>query len=261
MSRKLTKSASTHAEKAVPDTLSLTLIRSELTNAQDEDVLNELEGAQFGKLAVDRFAPLIRASGESDEVAVGRLRHEIAKIYFRAARKRAQKRASTEQLRRADQALQSFEKGIKHLEAASPEPYFALWPFRLQTHDPKGESEVTEFSVVCSSYRSRAVGVVIDLKDAIKAERRKTVGKGERKKRLRILVEELALWWIATTEKPVYPTVKSKRRDGAPSVVIGRAGEFLEFAKDILFELDSFNPSEVELAVGNVSRRLEPQSS
>jgi hypothetical protein len=118
MSRKVTISASTHAEKAVPDTLSLALIRSDLTNAQDEDVLKELEKAQFGKLAVDRFAPMIRASGESDEAGVGRLRREVRNIYLRAARKRAQKRASAEQLRRAEQALQSFEKGIKHLEAA-----------------------------------------------------------------------------------------------------------------------------------------------
>jgi hypothetical protein len=64
---------------------------------------------------------------------------------------------------------------------------------------------------------------------------------------------------------PLAPTVKAKRRDGGPAVVLGRRGGFLDLARALLCELDLFEKSEVEAAVTNVHearlRRAGPKAA
>ncbi len=85
---------------------------------------------------------------------------------------------------------------------------------------------------------------------------------GERKKRLRTLVEALANWWQSSTGKSLAPYVHAKRRDDGPAIVHGRHGPFLTLAVALFCKVDVFKEFEVMSAVTNVhEKRLAPTSS
>ena len=98
------------------------------------------------------------------------------------------------------------------------------------------------------------VPVMRVLSRAIENERTKSKpGKaGERKKRLRTLVEALANWWRPLSGKSLAPYVHAKRRDHGRAVVVGRRGQFVELAQAVFAEIDEFKKSEVISAVTNV---------
>jgi hypothetical protein len=96
--------------------------------------------------------------------------------------------------------------------------------------------------------------IPMKLKQAIEIEtlKPKAAKSGERKKRLRVLVETLADWWKSVTGKSLAPYVHAKRLDHRPAMVIGRSGEFVALAQAVFSELDEFSDSEVISAVTNV---------
>jgi hypothetical protein len=93
---------------------------------------------------------------------------------------------------------------------------------------------------------------VLDLQHAIEKQSLNPAKIGERKKRLRVLVETLASWWVSETGKSIGPYVKAKRLDHGRAFVLGRDGKFLSFAEALFCQLDHFKKSEVIAAVTNV---------
>lgn len=99
------------------------------------------------------------------------------------------------------------------------------------------------------------------LESAINAEKNKQTNIGERRKRLRTLVEALADWWQSTGGS-LASTVDANRRDDGPAVVHGRHGSFLKLAVALFCKVDVFKESEVVSAVTNVhEKRVTPTSS
>jgi hypothetical protein len=98
----------------------------------------------------------------------------------------------------------------------------------------------------------------VALQSAIKTEEKKQTNAGERRKRLRTLVDALADWWQSTGGS-LASTVDANRRDDGPAVVHGRHGRFLTLAVALFCNVDGFKKSEVEAAVTNVhEKRLAP---
>jgi hypothetical protein len=90
------------------------------------------------------------------------------------------------------------------------------------------------------------------LQSAIATESKKPGKSGERRKRLRTMVEALADWWLSAG-KSLAPYVKANRRDKESAVVHGRRGKFLSLALAVFCSLDQFKQSEVEAAVTELS--------
>jgi hypothetical protein len=90
------------------------------------------------------------------------------------------------------------------------------------------------------------------LETTIIAECKKPINAGERRKRLRTLVETLAFWWLSGGGRSLAPYVRANRRDGDRAIVHGRSGKFLSLAIALFCGLDAFKRSEVEAAVTNV---------
>jgi hypothetical protein len=225
-------------------------------------VFSELLSAPLGGLELDRFAEFLSLKGQSGEAAISELRGAVAYVYVHRALDRAERKASHAELESAEAALGLLWRAVEHLELLIPEHASGFkGAFAIPADDPKGLDEKTDFSPICLSARSEITAVAMRLYDMLRAERAKPIQKGKRKERLRILVEGLSELWFAATDKTISPSVKSKPRDFAPSVVIGRSGLFLDFAKSILFELDSFNPAEVESAVTNVAKKRSRRSA
>ena len=118
--------------------------------------------------------------------------------------------------------------------------------------DEKGEKEANEFSSLCGSIRLDVTRSMVALESAIASEMRKPATRGERRKRLRTLVEALAIWWLSGGGRSVAPYVKANRRDGGRAIVHGRFGKFYALAIAVLCNVDVFKSSEVEAAVTNV---------
>lgn len=112
---------------------------------------------------------------------------------------------------------------------------------------------MNRFAAACWESKLDLVPILQALQAAITAETEKAGAKGERRKRLRTLVDGLASWWVSEGRGSIAPYVKANRRDGgAKAVSHGRSGKFLEFALALFCGVDSFRESEVEAAVINV---------
>jgi len=118
--------------------------------------------------------------------------------------------------------------------------------------DEKGERDLNQFAAACWEIRMDVVRSVQALESVITAEFKKTAERGERRKRLRTLVDALASWWLSAGGKSVAPYVKANRRDADRAVVHGRSGKFLNLAIALFCDVDAFKSSEVEAAVTNV---------
>jgi hypothetical protein len=96
------------------------------------------------------------------------------------------------------------------------------------------------------------IGSMLALESVVTSESKKRAGRGERRKRLRTLVDTLASWWLSEGGKSLAPYVKANRRDKDRAIVHGRSGKFLSLAIALFCNLDGFKKSEVEAAVTNV---------
>ena len=225
-----------------------------LPNAKDHLVVSRLSTAPIGDLSVDRFAELFCKKGKlPSDRDVTNLRLALIQIYLRAATSRMSARASRSQIMSARNASNRLRDAIRLLEDISPARQRGLQgAFGSPFDDPKGLDEHNEFSSASMQIKRDMIPIAMRLDRAIENETGKPFVRGERKKRLRILAEALANWWIATTGKSLAPTVQAKRLDHRPAFVIGRRGGYVDLARGVFSEIDEFSESEVISAVTNV---------
>ena len=222
-----------------------------LPNAQDNLIIQLLQTAPHGELAIDQLAPDFIAEVRAEMIAVVR----------QAALKRRAARATKPQMAYVGNALSLFERVIELLEKASTDGRDGL---RRQVEgplldDPKGERESNELTAQCDAIRQQVAKLACTLSEVLENEKGKT-RIGERQKRLRTLVEALGDWF-ESGDGSIAPTVdanrlyKGSRKPGdtsVRSVVHSRRGTFLSLAIALLCQVDTFPKSEVEAAVTNV---------
>jgi hypothetical protein len=218
-----------------------------LRNAHDQLATDKLRSTPVGGLAVDH---LIR----SNPKMVMQLREALVEVYFKAANRREHSRASKHQVSGATGALKRLNQAVELLERASSDGRTGLQMQIEGTRldDEKGEKEVNQFASACGSVKIEIVHSILKLQSIITGETQKTVNSGERRKRLRTLVDTLASWWLSNGGKSLASYVRANRRDGDRAVVHGRSGKFLSLAVALLCGVDVFKNSEVEAAVTNV---------
>jgi hypothetical protein len=117
--------------------------------------------------------------------------------------------------------------------------------------DHTGERELNQLASACWKIRLDVADAALSLATAVAAEESKQSHVGERRKRLRTLVDALADEWQSAGGKLAL-TVDANRRDDGPAIVHGRRGAFLTLALALFCKLDVFKASEVEAAVTNV---------
>jgi hypothetical protein len=215
-----------------------------LHNDHDNLVVHQLLTTSVGELAVDKFV---------DPHTVPELRDVLLNVYVYAAKVRESNKAPKDQHRSAKSALSLLTQGIEKLAKASPDGWDGLCMLlgASPLDDKKGVREQNELSSACWKIRVDVARAAVVLQSAIEAEDKKQTNAGERRKRLRTLVDALADWW-ESGGGTLAPTVDANRRDDGPAVVHGRRGLFLEFAVALFCKVDVFEESEVEAAVTNV---------
>ncbi len=242
--------------------LSVPMPPRRMANEHDNSVVEQLARAPLGTLKVDHFAQLLRGKPRSDNAAAADLRIALIKLYVDAAQFRAETKVPKEKIKSAEAAMDSLWKAAEHLERVKPRHTRGLQGiFGIPGDDPKGLDELSAFSTRCWATRLEIAKLAMALGNEINAEKAKPSAKGERKKRLRILIEALAEWWIRATGKPIAPYVQTKPLGNHRAFVVRRSGRFVEFAVSIISELDEFEPSEVISAIINVyeqRRRRHP---
>jgi hypothetical protein len=225
-------------------------------NVNDSLVIQKLNTTAAGGLALDALVP-------NPQQSVPELRLALVNVYWKAAKERQVSKATKSQLKNAKSAISQWAHVLKSLERIITDGRGSL-RMLLEGHpldDNKGERELNEFASVCWQIRMDATPLFMALQSAINTEKSKQTNAGERRKRLRTLVEALADWWQSLGGS-LAPTVDANRRDDGPAVVHGRHSAFLTFALALFCEVDVFKESEVEAAVTNVhERRLAPTSS
>lgn len=218
-----------------------------LRNVHDRLAIDKLRSTPVGALAVDR---LVR----NDPQMVPLMRDALVEVYFKAAKARELSRATKRQISNAKSALNSLAQAIEYLNRVSTDGRDGL-SMLLEgppLDDEKGEREVNQMASACWGIRLDVARSMHALQTTIIAESKKPIYAGERRKRLRTLVETLASWWLARAETSLAPYVKANRRDGDRAIVHGRSGKFLRLAVALFCSVDAFKRSEVEAAVTNV---------
>ena len=227
-----------------------------LPNEQDNAVIRRLSTASLGSLPVDQFSRLLRKDGRGDDrQTIATLRHALIQVYVSAANTRHRTRAAQGQIDLAKRALASVKAALRALGEVRPKRQRGvIGSFGSPLDDIKGTEELNEFGSSCWQLQFDLVPIAQALDHLITAEitRPRSSERGERKKRLRILVEELAKWWSSATKRSISPYVRAKRLEPWPAIVVGRSGVFVELAKALFYEVDEFTPSEVISAVTNV---------
>ena len=218
-----------------------------LRNVHDHLAIDKLRSTPVGALAVDR---LVR----NDPRMVPLMRDALVEVYFKAAKARELSRATKRQISNAKSALNSLTQAIEYLKRVSTDGRDGL---RMLLEGPplddeKGEREVNQMASACWGIRLDVARSMHALQTTIIAESKKPINAGERRKRLRTLVETLASWWLAGGGTSLAPYVKANRRDGDRAIVHGRSGKFLRLAVALFCDVDAFKRSEVEAAVTNV---------
>jgi hypothetical protein len=227
-----------------------------LPNEHDNAVIRRLSAASLGSLPVDQFSRLLRKDGRGDDrQTIATLRRMLIRVYFSAAETRHRARAAQWQIGLAQRALASVKTAVTGLGEVRPKRQRGVSGlFGSPLDDIKGADELNEFGSSCWQLQFDLVPIAQALEHLIKAEitKPRSSKRGERKKRLRILVEELAKWWSSATKRSIAPYVWAKRLDHAPAIVVSRSGEFVELAQALFYEVDEFTPSEVISAITNV---------
>jgi hypothetical protein len=223
-------------------------------NVKDSLVIQKLTTIAAGELAVDSLVL-------SPQQPVSELRLGLIKVYLKAAKERQLSKATKSQLKNAKGALFQLEQALKNLAKASTVEGLRMLLEGPPFDDEKGEQELNEFASACWKIKMDVSQPCSALQSAIKTEENKQATAGERRKRLRTLVEALADWWQSTGGS-LASTVDASRRDSGPAVVHGRHGPFLKLAVALFCKIDVFKESEVVSAVTNVhEKRLAPTSS
>jgi hypothetical protein len=227
-----------------------------LPNMRDNFVIRKLCTAKAGDLPVDRFGGLfLKGGGSPGESHIIALRLALIRVYFAAANVRLYARATRDQVKSAEAALTALTSAIKQLDQVRPPRHRGLQgAFGSPMDDQKGLDEFNDFGSRCSQISMDIVPIMMALSHAIETEKKKPkpAKAGERKKRLRTLVEELAICWKSVTGKSLAPYVHAKRLDHRPALVIARRGRLVELAQALFSEVDEFTDSEVISAVTNV---------
>jgi hypothetical protein len=236
---------------------------SEWPNAIDKMVVEKLCTTPLLALPVDEFANLLC---ENEEVAgeqhILKLRYVLLRIYIDAAQGRLTAKASSQQISSTKKAVALLIKAIEHLDKVAPPSQRGLrGAFGPPADDVKGSEESNELRLLCWQIKLDIVDKIMGLQGAVERENQKPARVGERKKRLRMLVEGLADWWESKGNS-LAPYVVAKRRDGDCALVIGRQGKFVSLAHAVLCHLDQFKASEVTDAITNVhEKRLAKKNS
>jgi len=234
-----------------------------LPNAQDNVVVAKLSTAKIGDLPVDQFCRLLRNDDKSDdEKHIINLRLALIRIYFKAADARRHAKATRDQIKSARMALASLTDAISKLDSVRPAGQRGLQAvFGSPLDDTKGLDEFNEFGSRCWQVQMKVAPIAQALSRLIGAEvtKPKPAKSGDRKRRLRTLVEGLAVWWSSVTGKSLSPYVHAKRLDHRPALVIGRSGPFIDLARAVFCMIDEFAESEVISAVTNVHESQLPK--
>jgi hypothetical protein len=227
-----------------------------LANVRDNVIIAKLSTTTIGDLPIDQFCCLLRNDGKSDEEnGIINLRRALIQVYFDAADARRQAKATRDQIESARKALESLTEAMRKLDLVEPARQRGLQAvFGSPSDDTKGLDEFNEFGSRCSDVKIKVVPIAQALSQLIEAEvtKPKPAKSGERKKRLRTLVEGLAVWWRSETGKSLSPYVHAKRLDHRPALVVGRRGPFIDLAQALFCKIDEFSESEVISAVTNV---------
>jgi hypothetical protein len=227
-----------------------------LPNEHDNGVIRKLSTAGLGDLHVDQFGRLLDQNGRSnDRRNILLLRIALIQVYLDAAHARQHARAAENDIASARAALGSLTAAITRLGEVRPQRQRGVAGlFGSPLDDVKGLDELNEFGSRCWQIQLDLVPLTEKLNHVITAETAKSkTGKGgERRKRLRILVEGLANRWRAETGLSIAPYVQAKRLGQRSAFVLGRSGLFVEFAQALLCEIDEFTASEVISAITNV---------
>jgi hypothetical protein len=218
-----------------------------LPNAHDQLAIESLRSVPIGGLAVDQ---LVR----NDPQMVRVLREELVDVYFKAATARELSKATRHQVSNAKSALTQLTRAIERLERVTSDGRDGLRMLLEASplDDEKGEREVNQMSSACWSIRMDVARSMLSLQAAVATETKKPVKTGERRKRLRTLIDALASWWLSKGGKSLAPYVKANRRDGERAIVHGRSGKFLRLAIALFSNVDAFKRSEIEAAITNV---------
>jgi hypothetical protein len=231
-------------------------LRFLLQNEHDNAVIRRLSTASLGSLPVDQFSRLLRKDGRGDDrQTIATLRHALIQVYVSAANTRHRTRAAQGQIDLGKRALASVKAALRELGEVRPKRQRGLiGSFGSPLDDIKGTEELNEFGSSCWQLQFDLESIAKALDHLIAAEMKKprSSKRGERKKRLRILVEELAKWWSSATKRSISPYVRAKRLEPWPAIVVGRSGLFVELAEALFSEVDEFTPSEVISAITNV---------
>jgi hypothetical protein len=233
-----------------------------LPNAQDNLVVAKLSTSKIGDLSIDQFGRLLckneKSPGKEHIVA---LRLALVRVYFGAANARRYARATKDQIKSARMALASLTNAIEKLDFVRPARQRGLQAvFGSPLDDTKGFDEFNEFGSRCWQIQMNVAPIAQTLNRLIESEvtKSKPAKSGDRKKRLRTLVEALAVWWRSVSKKSWAPYVHAKRLDHRPALVIGRRGPFIELAQTLFCKIDEFAASEVISAVTNVHEAQLP---
>jgi len=213
----------------------------------DNRVIHQLHTASVGELAVDALVA-------SQKVPA--LRIALRRVYFKAAEARQLSKATRSQLKNAKSASSLLMQAVEKLEKVSTDGRSGLLSLLQGSplDDARGERETNEFASACSTSKRDVVGAYMALHSTIQTEEKKPTKAGERRKRLRTLVDALADQWQSVGGR-LAPTVRANRRDDGPAVVHGRHGQFLTIAVALFCKVDVFKESEVEAAVTNVHEK------
>jgi hypothetical protein len=210
----------------------------------------------LGALTVDQSSRFLRKDGRRDNrESIATLRHALIQVYCAAARGRQHARAAQWQIDLAQAALASVKDAITRLGDVRPKRQRGIAGLLGRPLDDiRGLDELNEFGSKCWQIQFDLVPCAYALDELLTIEtaKPKPGKRGERKKRLRILVEELAKWWNSATKRSIAPYVQAKRLGHRPALVLGRSGAFVELALSLFCEIDEFTSSEVTSTITNV---------
>jgi hypothetical protein len=239
------------------------------SNVQDARVCLVLAKSEWGALAIDNLFDQFKQRGSYfAALDRGQFRVDLVDLYLAAAERREKSKASSSEIKRAQNAAGNLKNAVSAIEKLVPrDNRLSLWSFLFNeeqsSEDIKGHLELNELLVTCRDALGSLKPALETLQLAISAERRKPSQNGERKKRLRTLVEALADWWTKSTgHRPTIITERTKPtkatllklgqppRKQAPQK-IERRSDFLDFSLALLSKVDAFKESEIISAIKN----------
>jgi hypothetical protein len=227
-------------------------LRRVLSNEQDIEVVEKLLTRHPDSQKIYALAP-----GSPELLAA-----DMALVYIKAARTRQGDVATKNQIILAKRALSALARAFDCLSKIVPRGSLSLQAaLGLVDKDFKGVDEPNELAAVCNEILGIGLAeATYKLQAALDRERAKPRRSGERKKRLRSLVEALVDWW--SEHRGGVPTIIQKsKRVSKRRIVLGYEGPFLDLARAFFCKLDKFTDSEVVATVINVLKQKAKNST